>query len=179
MSASARLHFLEDVATRIMPGVLAVKGEIRNEAGPGPVTIFVECRTANLVGNLVRASQPRRIQQLVPGLGLKNMYASTSSRTLPVAIDSVLFESTRFKVIVPQGMELSLRNADLSVTSAFGSYTSHGRKLGPETYEFTREFNVPMQVVPVTQYGAFKSFADQIDSAEKSQLQVLYTPPRS
>jgi hypothetical protein len=179
MTSSARLHFLEDVATRIIPGVVRVKGQILNETSAGPVTILVECRTNNVLGNVVRASQPRRLQQLVPGLGLRSMYASRSSREQPVAIDSVLFETTRFNVTVPNGMELRLPSGDLALASGFGDYSSRSRKIGSNSYEFTREFNIPMQIIEKAQYEAFRKFAEQIDDAEKSQLQVALAPGRS
>ena len=179
MTSSARLHFLEDIATRIIPGVVSVKGQILNETSAGPVTILVECRTNNLLGNVLRTNQPRRLQQLVPGLGLRGMYASRSSREQPIAIDSVLFETTRFNVTVPNGMELRLPDSELALTSGFGTYASRNRKIGPNTYQFTREFNIPMQVIEQPQYETFKKFAEQIDDAEKSQLQVALAARRS
>jgi len=173
------LHFLEDVATRIIPGVVSVKGQILNETSAGPVTILVECRTNNLLGNVLLTNQPRRLQQLVPGLGLRGMYASRSSREQPIAIDSVLFETTGFTVTVPNGMELRLPDGDLALASGFGTYASNSRQVGANTYEFTREFNIPMQIIEKPQYEAFKKFAEQIDYAEKSQLQVALAARRS
>jgi hypothetical protein len=76
-------------------------------------------------------------------------------------------------------MELRLLNGDLAVASGFGSYASRSRKVGPDVYEFTREFNIPMQVIEKPQYEEFKKFAEQIDDAERSQLQVALSPRRS
>lgn len=175
VSGPDRHRFFQQLAMRIFPGVSASDGTVSNENDPErPLTLHVSCTSP---GYFDLRRHTVDIDQLTPALGLRSMYAKTTDRRYPLLIDSVLFESTIFNVTLPEGMVLS-SGLQSTVESKFGSYSTSIRQTSAHTWEMRRDFHVPVQIVPSSEYAAFSAFANRIDSVERQRLtlRVEHTP---
>lgn len=172
MPAGRRQQVFEQVALRIFPGATAVQGSLRNEDDPErPFTLAVRCEVARLF-DLERLAREDTldIDQLVPTLGLRRMYASAAARRFPLFIDVPLVESASFRVHLPEAVRVAQRARDTRLTSDFGSYAVEFRQADAHTLEVRRSFRIPAQVVAPGAYAAFAHFAARIEEAERQRL---------
>jgi hypothetical protein len=167
VNAPDRPRFFQQLAMRLFPGATDATGDVTFENDPDqPLAIHVICRAPSFV-DLRRHSVD--IDQITPALGLRSMYAKNASRTYPLAVDAVLFESSVFQVTLPEGVSVS-KGLQAEVKSEFGSYATSVRQLSPRVWEMTRDFNVPLQIIAPDHYLAFSAFAIRIDSIERQRL---------
>jgi len=165
---SQRGSFYQQLAARIFPGAESVTGEARNESNPDrSLEIILHCTAPKFV-NLARGKAD--IEQLVPALGLKKMYVSSTSRSFPLFVDTPLFESATFRIHLPDGVALARPASDLQISNDFGSYSVTFRELEANVLEVKRSFAIPVQVVPPQRYADFAKFASQVDDAERQKI---------
>jgi hypothetical protein len=165
---SQRGHFYQQLAARIFPGAENVTGEARNEdATQRSLELVVHCSAAKFA-DMSRGSA--ELEQLVPTLGLKKMYASSSSRQSPLYVDTPLFETATFRIHLPEGVNVSKLAKDVQVENEFGKYSVTFRQPEAGLIEVRRAFDIPVQVVPPKKFAEFARFAAQIDEAEKQKI---------
>ncbi|MGZ4788037.1 MAG: DUF3857 domain-containing protein [Terriglobales bacterium] len=168
-----RDQFFRDMANRIFNRATDVHAEARNEHNlAAPLQLVLSCR----VPNFVDVSEDHvDIDQLVPALGLNRMYTSSKSRRFPLYVDTPLSELTTFRVSLPAGMRLAHRINGSDIHNSFGHYRVASRELGANTFEVTREFDIPVQVVTPGRYADFAGFASLIDAAERERFTLTMT----
>jgi Flp pilus assembly protein TadD len=169
-----RPHFFEQLAARIFPGASSTQGVVRHEydtdqpleiefSTDSPAFLNVQGRTVDL-------------EQLVPALGLRKMYAVDAPRLLPLYIETPLIERATFRVQLPPDLAVYANASDLNLSNEFGDYAVTFRTLPDGVLEITRAFHLPVQVVAPDHFGAFASFARQIDDAERQRVTLIHTP---
>ena len=145
-----------------------VTGEARNEENPErTLELVVHCSVSKFV-NLARGTA--EIDQLVPALGLKKMYATVATRQFPLFVDTPLLETATFRIHLPNGVTVARPAEDVTVASEFGSYSVTFREPEAGALEVRRTFQVPVQVVRPQQYAEFAKFATKIDEAERQKI---------
>ncbi|HEU5452211.1 MAG TPA: DUF3857 domain-containing protein [Terriglobales bacterium] len=165
-----RGDFFLQMAARIFPGTTQATGEVKHERDTDhALEIDLHCRAPQFV-NL--SGQTADLDQFVPTLGLKKMYATGSERKFPLFVDTPLFETATFRVHLPEGTRMMHLAADAQLRSEFGRYSVSFRQVQPGVVEIRRDFRIPVQVVPEQKIGAFRSFAAQIDNAERQRMTV-------
>ena len=168
IAPAERGHFFEQLALRLFPGAIDSTGEVRNESDPDQsLILIVNCRSPRFLNF---SGQSVDMDQLVPALGLRRMYASAAARNFPLYVDSLLFEVADFRVHLPAGVVIARNATDFIAKNKFGQYAVVFRVIGPSEVEITRDFHIPIQVVAASQYPAFASFANEIDNAERQRL---------
>jgi hypothetical protein len=174
---SQRPHFFEQLAARIFPGASSTRGEVLHEYDTDqPLEIDFSTESPaflNLQGRTVD------LEQLVPALGLRKMYAVDAPRLLPLYIDTPLIERATFRVQLPPDLAVYASANDLNVSNEFGDYAVTFRTLSPGVLEITRTFRVPAQVVPPDHFGAFAGFARQIDDAERQRITLVHVAAKT
>jgi cellulose synthase operon protein C len=169
VNATDRPRFFQQLAMRLFPGVTDATGDVTFENDPDqPLSIHVVCRATSFVDFRRRSVD---IDQITPALGLRTMYAKSSSRTYPLAIDAVLFESSVFQVVLPEGVSLA-NGVQAEVKSEFGTYSTSVRQVSSRVWEMNRDFNIPLQIVSADHYQAFSAFANRIDAIERQRLSL-------
>jgi hypothetical protein len=169
VNAADRPRFFQQLAMRLFPGVTDATGDVTFENDPDqPLSIHVVCKATSFVDLRRHAVD---IDQITPALGLRTMYAKNSSRTYPLAIDAVLFESSVFQVVLPEGVSLA-NGVQAEVKSEFGTYSTSVRQLSARVWEMNRDFNIPLQIVAPDHYQAFSAFANRIDAIERQRLSL-------
>jgi hypothetical protein len=174
IAPAERPHFFEQLATRIFPGASSTRGDVRHEhdtdqqleiefTTQSPAFLNVQGRNVDL-------------DQLVPALGLRKMYAVDSPRALPLYVDTPLIERATFRIHLPSDLTVYANASDLKVHGAFGDYSVTFRTLSPGIIEVSRAFRVPVQVIPADYFGAFADFARQIDDAERQRITLAHVP---
>jgi tetratricopeptide (TPR) repeat protein len=168
-SPADRQAFFEQLAIRIFPGAGTVTGSAAHEDDPEqPLHILLHCTVPQF---LARRNGTTEIDQLVPALGLRSLYARTPSRKFPLYIDSLFLESTAFHLHLPAGVQVRSAPADFLEKGEFGEYsvrfTQSARQL-----DIRREFRIPAQVVAPEKYQAFALFARDIDEAEHQRISL-------
>ncbi|HVZ18092.1 MAG TPA: DUF3857 domain-containing protein, partial [Terriglobales bacterium] len=171
--AGDRPQFFRNMANRIFNGANDVHGEVRNAHNlAAPLQVVLSCR----VPRFIDVSSSRvDINQLAPALGLHQMYVRSKSRRLPLYVDTPLSELTTFRISLPAGARLAHRIDGANLRNSFGSYRLASRELGDNTFEVTREFEIPVQVVTPGRYADFAKFASLIDAAEKERFTLTMT----
>ena len=162
-----RKRFFEQLAMRLFPGAGDADGVVKNEGELNlPLRLEVTCTSPHYL-DLNAATID--MDQLVPTLGLRKMFATRASRQFPMLIDSLLFESAIFRVRLPDGVRIVRRVADLDLQSEFGSYRA---TFTPERdgIEIRREFRIPVQIVRPDHYSDFAAFANRIDDTERQRM---------
>ncbi len=163
-----RRHFFEQLAMRLFPGASDADGSVSNESAlDRPLKLEVTCTSPHF---LDMSAPSVDIDQLVPTLGLRRMYASQFSRRWPLFIDSLLFESANFRVHLPDGIRVARRIPDADLRSEFGSYRASFTPEGNGELVVRREFRIPVQIVPAARYPDFVAFANRIDDIERQRL---------
>jgi hypothetical protein len=165
-----RQRFFEQLATRIFPGAVGVAGEAINENdSERPLQLNVRCRAPHFVSFNGGSAD---IDQLVPALGLRKLYASLSERRFPLYINDPFFETTRFQVRLPDNIRMAQLAPDFASNERFGNYAVRFREISAHQFEVTRSFHVPVQVIAPADYAEFARFAESIDNAERQRLTV-------
>ncbi len=162
-----RQDLLEQFASRIFSGATAVQGDISHAVEPEqPLEVSLRCTVPQFIN-----MQPglRETGQLAPLLGLRNSFGKALRRTYPMLLNSVLSESTVFHLHMPDGVTAASLPHDLIINSEFGEYavkfSESNRQLN-----ITREFHIPVQMVPAERFPAFLEFARRIDEAERQRI---------
>ena len=164
-----RQAFFEQLAMRIFPGAAAVTGSAAHEDDPEqPLEILLHCTVSQFIN---RQSNTVEIDQLVPALGLRALYAKTPMRKFPLYIDSLFFESTTFHLHLPAGVQVRSVPSDFTEKSEFGEYSVRFARSGQQI-DIHREFRIPAQVVPPEKYAAFARFASLIEEAERQRISL-------
>jgi tetratricopeptide (TPR) repeat protein len=170
-----RKGFFEHLATRIFPGVSYTDGKVQNESDTdAPLILTIDCRAAHFADFSKPVSE---LDQLVPALGLERMYATSLTRRTPLLIDTPLFETTTFRIHLPDGVRFADSVHDVARQTVFGNYSVTFRQSDASTIQVRRQFNIPVQIVEVRQSDAFARFAHDIDDAERQHLTVLHSKP--
>jgi hypothetical protein len=172
LRGAARQQFYEQIALRIFRGALSVTGTVRHEDDTDrPLTLELRCHVPGFV-NFARLALEDSIDidQLVPALGLKRMYATQASRKFALAIELPLFESTTFRLHLPAGLAMPQSARDVRLATSFGDYILEFRQPDARTIEVRRSFRIPVQTVSAGAYAEFARFAQQIEDAERQRL---------
>src|ERR1043165_3694027 len=83
-----RPHFFEQLAGRIFPGATATRGEVRHEHDTDdPLEIEFSTESPGFLNTQGRNVD---LEQLVPALGLRKMYAVDAPRSLPLYLETPL-----------------------------------------------------------------------------------------
>jgi hypothetical protein len=168
-SAADRQAFFEQLAIRIFPGAGAVTGSAAHEDDPElPLQILLHCTVPQF---LARRNGTTEIDQLVPALALRSLYARTPSRKFPLYIESLFFESTVFHLHLPAGVQVRSAPTDFTEKGEFGEYSARFAQSARQI-DVRREFHIPAQVVAPEKYQAFARFARDIDEAEHQRISL-------
>ncbi len=168
IAPGGRQRFFEQLATRIFPGAMDVVGDAVNENDPQrPLELRVRCRAPHFLNSTGGSTD---LDQLAPALGLRKMYAGTSARRFPLYIDNPLFETTRFRVRLPDTLRVAELAPDFTAEGRFGNYAVRFRQTSPHEFEITRSFHIPVQVIPPAEYPEFARFAIRVDDVERQRL---------
>jgi tetratricopeptide (TPR) repeat protein len=163
-----RGHFYQQLVARIFPGAENVTGEVKNEESPEKsLELVLHCSSPKFV-NLARGTA--ELEQLVPTLGLKKMYAGNGARQSALYVDTPLFETATFHIHLPEGVTVARPAKDVAVENEFGKYSVTFREPEAGVLEVRRAFDIPVQVVPANKFAAFAHFAAQIDEAERQKI---------
>ena len=161
-----RQIFFDQLAIRIFPGATQVTGSSRNlDNSEQPLELVLHCR----VPQFIHAAGPWEIDQIVPALGLSELYAKTTMRKFPLYIDSVLFESATFHLHLSSGFQVRSVPANFETKNEFGEY-SVAFSSGAQEITIHREFHIPAQIVSSKDYARFAEFARQVDQAERGRI---------
>lgn len=161
-----RQIFFDQLAIRIFPGATQITGSSLNlENSEQPLELVLHCH----VPQFVHASGPWEVNQIVPALGLTELYARTATREFPLYIDSVLFESATFHLHLSPGFQLRSVPADFKTKNVFGEYSVAFSSRAQEI-TIRREFRIPAQIVFAKDYARFADFARQVDQAERGRI---------
>ena len=166
-SARERQELFEQFASRIFPAAAAVQGDISHLEDPEqPLELSLRCAVPQFIN-----MQPglKETGQLAPLLGLRNSFGKVARRAYPMLLNSVLSESTIFHLHLPEGVTAASLPHDLVIKSEFGEYAVKFSE-GNRQLNITREFNIPVQLVPAERFPAFQDFARQIDDAERHTI---------
>lgn len=161
--------FLEQLALRIFPGATMVEGSVAHlDDVEQSLEISLRCTVPQFItrqGNVID------IDQLVPALGLRTLYAKAPSRRFPLYIESLFFENTTFHVRLPEGLRVRSLPSDFNGKSEFGEYSVHFVQSARQV-DIHREFRVPVQVIAPEKYADFASFAQKIEEAERQRISL-------
>jgi hypothetical protein len=163
-----RAQFFRQMANRLFNGATNATWDLRNEHDlEAPLQIVLKCQ----VPHLLRFDADQiDMDQLVPALGLRQMYTSTNSRRFPLFLDTPLIERTTFHVTLPPNLKVLRHISPVTLRTDFGSYVLAERDLGGNTIEITRAFDIPVQVITPARYADFSAFAERIDRAERDRF---------
>jgi len=161
-----RQIFFDQLATRIFPGVTQVTGSSQHVNDPEqPLELTLHCR----VPQLVNPEGPWQLDQLVPALGLRDLYAKMATRKFPLYIDSILFENTTFHLRLAANLRLRSLPSGFTLRTEFGDYSVQFSSAGQQI-TIHREFHIPVQVIAPRKYEGFVNFARQVDDAERGRI---------
>ena len=163
-----RAAFFERLARRIFPGADNVTGEVRNEDNPDlALEINIHC-TAPQAIDLSHGTAD--LEQLVPDLGLNEIYPSVTGRKFPLFVSSPLFETTTFRIHLPENVQIVRRPQNFRADGQFGVYSVSFSEPRPGVLEIKRSFDVPVQVIEPGKLTAFENFESQIERAEQQRI---------
>jgi len=178
-SQRERQMFYDQLAIRIFPGAGNVSGSSAHENDPEqPLELTLHCTVSQLLS--VSQNGPVDIDQFVPALGLRALYAKSVTRKFPLYIDSVFFESTIFHLHLPSELQVLALPSEFTARNEFGEYSARFSSASQQI-NIQREFRILVQVVPAEKYEAFAGFARQIDEAERRRISLIHSksPERS
>ncbi len=160
--------FYEELAGRLLPGAANVKGSISNQDDwDRPLALEISCRVENFIRWNKAAVQ---IEQPIPQLSLRTMYASAPQRTYPMLIEVPLRETAHYVIHLPEEVVLRSLPQDASFTSLFGSFKTSFRLRDAHTLELFRDFDIASQRIAPQQYPEFSAFAAQTEDAERQAI---------
>ena len=167
-SERERQAFFEQLALRIFAGATGVTGSASNEGDPERP---LELSFSFTVPQFINQSGPVDLDQFAPALGLRTLYAKSTTRKFPLFIDSLFFDSTVFHVHLPEGLDVRSLPPDFYSKSEFGEYTLKFVR-SAEKIDVRRDFRIPVQVITPEKYAAFADFARRIDEAERQRISL-------
>lgn len=163
-----RGRFYRNLARRIFPNAEEVTGEVRNEDDPDrSLEISIHCTASQAVDLSHGAAD---LEQLAPDLGLSSIYPPVVGRKFPLFVSLPLFESTTFRIHLPDGVTVSRRPADFHAQGEFGSYSVTFSEPRAGVLEIKRTFDVPVQVVEPGKLTQFAKFETDVDRAERQRI---------
>ncbi len=176
LSAEQVQTFYEELASRLLPGAAGVKGTISHQdEWERPLELEISCK----VGNFIRWNKNAvPIDQPIPQLSLRTMYASVPQRRYPMLIEVPLKETARYLLHLPDEITLRSLPQDSSLTSLFGTFQTRFRVLDPHTVEIFRDFDIESQTIAPQQYPEFSVFAAQSEEAERQEIVLSRTEAR-
>jgi hypothetical protein len=160
-------NLFEQLASRIFPGATEIHGEISHASDPEQLLeLSLQCAVPQYI-----SMQPglKETGQLAPLLGLRNSFGKALRRSYPLLLDSVLSESTMFHLHFPAGVAAASLPHDFTINSEFGDYAVKFSEANGQL-NVTREFHIPVQLVPAGRFPAFLEFARKIDEAERQRI---------
>jgi hypothetical protein len=161
--------FFEQLAMRLFPGATTVTGIAAHQDDPEqPLEISLRCTVPQFIS---RQDGVIDIDQLAPALGLRALYAKAPARKFPLYIESLFFESTTFRLHLPEGVKARSVPPDFAGKSEFGEYSVRFAQSAREI-EIQREFHIPAQVIAPEKYAAFAAFAQKIEEAERRRISL-------
>lgn len=167
VSGKDRQNYFEQIAERILPGVREVSGRVVHEddlAKPLQLDLDIKAlRIAN--GN---ASQ-FEMGQLLPAVGLSRLYASLPARRQDLLIETPLVEDAQFAIHFPAGAQVGLAPGTIKLKNQFGSYRASFLATN-QSLTILREFSIPAQIIPSSEYSRFQNFAIEIDNFERQSI---------
>ncbi|HEY6970124.1 MAG TPA: hypothetical protein VJA94_13030 [Candidatus Angelobacter sp.] len=167
-NARERQIFFDEMATRIFPAATQVRGSSEHEDDPEkPLELTLRCR----LPQIVNPNGPWDLDQLVPGLGLRDLYARSAARNLPLYVDSPLVESSSFHMYLPSNFQVRSLPSDFTAHNQFGDYSAQFVSAGQQI-TIHRQFRIPVQIVSQPDYAAFSAFAREIDDAERGRIML-------
>ncbi|HKD15986.1 MAG TPA: DUF3857 domain-containing protein [Candidatus Angelobacter sp.] len=165
-SERERQIFFDQLAIRIFPGATQVTGLSQHVNDPEqPLELSFHCQ----VPQLVNPEGPWQIDQLVPALGLRDVYAKNATRKFPLYIDSLLFENTTFHLRLAPNLRLRSLPPGFTLRTEFGDYSVRFNSAGQQV-TIHREFQIPVQIIAPRKYEGFVNFAQQVDDAERGRI---------
>jgi hypothetical protein len=169
IGACERQAFFEQLAGRIIPDGTDVVGLVLHENDPEqPLELTLHWVVPRFISLHTGVAE---IDQLAPALGLRSTYVKAATRRFPLFTDSLLFESTVFRLHLPPGIEVRSLPAHFSTRTEFGDYSARFAHAGQQI-EIRREFRIPVQIIAPDRYPAFDAFARQIDDAERQRISL-------
>ena len=138
-----------------------------------PLELTLRCR----LPQIVNPNGPWELDQLVPALGLRDLYARSATRNLPLYIDSPLVESSSFRVYLPSNLQSRSLPSDFTAHNQFGDYSAQFMSAG-QKITIRRQFRIPVQIVSQQDYAAFAAFAREIDDAERARIMLQQSSPK-
>jgi hypothetical protein len=173
-SPAARQQYMAQLAGRILPGAVDVSGSIENsDDRDRPLVVRLRCRVPEFA---TPARSTVDLSRLLPALGLPRMYAAKATRSLPMLIDDVLVEGSRFRLHLPAGISAEQLPPAARVGSRFGEFRLEIVKKGTRDVEIIRQFDIPAQVVSAREYADFRAFANRVEQSERKQITFLWKP---
>jgi tetratricopeptide (TPR) repeat protein len=170
VESDERAQFFNQMAGRLFSGATNVSWDVRNERRlDAPLQIVLACHVPHFLK--VEVGQVT-MDQLVPTLGLRQMYITGSSRHFPLYIDAPLVERTTYRVTLPTNIRVARRIDSVNLRNSFGSYSLTAKEIGGGTFEVTRQFDIPVQVVSPGRYADFAGFANAIDRVERNRFKL-------
>lgn len=167
LSYKERQNYFEQIATRILPGARQVVAKVEHEdLTMQPLELTLEL-TAK--GSSNWNDSQLTMGQLIPELGLNRIYASLPSREEDLLIGTPLIEHSEFVLHLPPGTEVTHLPGELELRNQFGNYRANF-SVADNTLSIVRDFSVPVQIVPASQYAKFQSFAFAIDNFERQSI---------
>lgn len=161
-----RQMFFDQLAVRIFPGATQVTGS----------SLHLDDREQSLelalhfqVPQFVHSGSPWAVDEMVPSLGLTDLFVRTVTRKFPLYLDSVLFESATFHLHLSPGLQLRSLPAHFKTQNQFGTYSVEFTG-GGQDVTVHREFQIPVQIISPQRYPQFVQFARQIDDAERGKI---------
>src|SRR5215472_15520799 len=161
-----RQIFFDQLAIRIFPGATQVTGSSQHVNDPEqPLELSLHCQ----VPQFVNPEGPWQLDQLVPALGLRDLYAKNATRKFPLYIDSLFFENTTFHLRVAPNLRLRSLPPGFTLRTEFGDYSVQFSSAGQQV-TIHREFQIPVQIIAPRKYEGFVNFARQVDDAERGRI---------
>jgi tetratricopeptide (TPR) repeat protein len=162
-----RQNYFEQIAARILPGAGDVAASIQHEDHDAEALELKLEITAP--GRTNSNDSQLEMGQLIPELGLSRLYASLPSRQEDLLIDTPLVEHSEFTLHLPPGTQVSHLPAPVELANQFGNYRA-GFSVTNNTLSIVRDFSVPVQIIPSSDYPSFQSFAFAVDNFERQSI---------
>lgn len=109
-------------------------------------------------------------------LDVLSEFASLPVRQYPLLFDAQEFRRDRTTIHIPEGLETSALPAPVLRETAFGRYSLSTRIEGG-TVVVERTVSLPPRRVEVDEYAELRRFAQEIDDAERGEIELLAPTP--
>ena len=169
LSDKDRQNYFEQIATRILPGTRQVVAKVEHEDQTTQALELTLELTAK--GSSNWNDSLFTMGQLIPELGLNRLYASLPSRQEDLLIETPLIEHSEFILHLPPGTQVTHLPGALELRDQFGNYRANF-SVADHTLSIVRDFSVPVQIVPASEYAKFQRFAFAIDNFERQSISL-------